>query len=86
MSIFADDPLLQKPGEKFVYTTYGYTLIGCAMEVATGRNFTTLMEEQLFRPVGMTATRNDSVSAIIPNRALGFLGAGTEWTVAATRA
>ena len=35
--IFQDDPLLFTPGEKLSYTTYGFNLLGTAIEGAQGR-------------------------------------------------
>jgi serine beta-lactamase-like protein LACTB len=37
LAIFRNDPLLDEPGTKFHYTTYGYTLLGCVIESAAGR-------------------------------------------------
>jgi serine beta-lactamase-like protein LACTB len=32
LQIFANDPLVAKPGTKFNYSTYGYTLLGCVLD------------------------------------------------------
>lgn len=37
LAIFKDDPLIAAPGERYSYTTYGFTLLGRALEVAAGR-------------------------------------------------
>src|SRR5215471_19480100 len=34
LQLFAGDPLVAKPGTKFNYSTYGYTVIGCVLEGA----------------------------------------------------
>lgn len=52
------------PGKKFVYSTYGYTLLSAAIESATGEGFLRTMNEMVFKPVGMPNTRaDDSLSA-----------------------
>src|SRR6266851_8062752 len=37
LQIFAADPLVAKPGTKFNYSTYGYTLLGCVLEGAASQ-------------------------------------------------
>ena len=36
LALFKDDPLLHEPGTKYLYSTYGYTLLGCVIEGAAG--------------------------------------------------
>jgi serine beta-lactamase-like protein LACTB len=69
---FAKDPLLFEPGTKFSYTSYGYILLGCVIEGASGMSYTTYMQQSIFGPAGMTSTRLDDVFAIIPHRARGY--------------
>lgn len=69
---FAKDPLLFEPGTKFTYTSYGYIVLGCIMEGASGMSYPTYMQRSIFGPAGMTATRLDDVFAIIPHRARGY--------------
>ena len=72
LTIFKDDPLESEPGTRFLYTTYGYTLLGAVIEGASGMAFEEYMRENVFKPAGMTRTRLDDVFAIIPNRARGY--------------
>jgi len=71
MMIFKNDPLVAPPGEKFHYSTYGYTVVGCVMEGASGEKYPDYMAEHVFRPAGMTHTFVDSF-AIVPHRARGY--------------
>ena len=71
MTIFKNDPLVAPPGEKFRYSTYGYTVVGCVMEGASGEKYPDYMAEHVFRPAGMTHTFVDSF-AIVPHRARGY--------------
>src|SRR5205807_928544 len=68
LQFFANDPLLSKPGTKFNYTTHGYTLVGCAIEGASGAKYTDYMRDNIFLPTGMTHTVADDRYAIIPYR------------------
>jgi CubicO group peptidase (beta-lactamase class C family) len=69
---FAADPLVVEPGSKYSYTTPGYTLLGCAIESASGMPYIEYLRENIFKPAGMTRTFVDDVYAIIQNRARGY--------------
>ena len=72
MDGFKNEPLLQEPGTKFVYTTFGYVVLGCVVEGAAKMPFADYLRENIFRPAGMERTRIDDLYAIIPNRARGY--------------
>ena len=72
LEMFKADPLLHEPGEKYTYTTFGYTLLGCVLESAGGMKFGDYVRDNIFKPAGMDRMRVDSVSDIIPNRAQGY--------------
>jgi len=72
LSIFKDDELDHAPGERFTYTTFGYTLLGVIVEGASGRSFEDYMRQQVFTPAGMSRTVADDVLEIVPNRARGY--------------
>jgi CubicO group peptidase (beta-lactamase class C family) len=75
---FKDDPLLFEPGTKYSYSTYGYDVLGCVIEGAAGMPFLAYMRRFIWEPAGMTATRDDDPSALIPQRASGYAIAGGE--------
>ncbi|MCZ6597286.1 MAG: serine hydrolase [Planctomycetota bacterium] len=81
LSIFADDPLVNAPGERFSYTTYGWSLIAAAMETASEREFLAFMDERVFRPVGMHCTVADRADVVIPGRTTYYRMAGGELVV-----
>ena len=68
IKFFANDPLIAKPGTKFHYSTMGYTLVGCAIEGASGEKFVDYLRDNVFVPAGMTDTQADNLIAIIPHR------------------
>ncbi len=72
LKTFADDDLVTEPGKKFNYSTFGYTLLGCVMEGASGQKFIDFMQQAVFVPAGMTHTRRDDGLAIITHRAQGY--------------
>lgn len=71
LAIFAADPLEHAPGEKITYSSYGYTLLGLAVERASGMPYADYMRTRVFAPAGMTATRLDDL-AVVPHRARGY--------------
>lgn len=68
LQLFANDPLVAKPGTKFHYSTYGYTLAGCVLESAASEKFIDYVRKNVFEPAGMAQTRDDDYFTIIPHR------------------
>ena len=68
LEIFKDDPLLFPPGSKYFYTSYGYNLLGAVVEGASGKDFWTTIDEQVIRPLDLTATGADDPERIVPGR------------------
>lgn len=71
-AMFASDPLLFEPGTKFSYSTYGYTVVGCVIEGASGEKFFDYVRGHVLAPAGMTHTFVDDVYDIVPHRARGY--------------
>jgi serine beta-lactamase-like protein LACTB len=87
LALFKNDPLLHEPGTKYVYTTFGFSVLGCAIEGASGQPYETFMREKVFMPAGMTRTRLDRIWDIIPDRARGYmLLTGDAWKTLAPAA
>lgn len=73
LETFKDDPLRHEPGSKFLYTTFGYNLLGNIAEGASGQSFLQLLEERVFEPAAMKATVADNQYTTIPNRTRGYM-------------
>jgi CubicO group peptidase (beta-lactamase class C family) len=73
LAVFADWDLAAEPGTKFIYSSYGFNLLGAVVEGASGQPYGTYMREQVWAPLGMTATVLDDPRAIIPFRADGYV-------------
>ena len=69
---FKDDPLVFEPGTDWLYSSFGYRLLGCVVEGASGRSYRSYLEEELFTPAGMANTIPDDAWEIVPNRAGGY--------------
>lgn len=73
LKYFKDDPLLFEPGAKYSYTTFGYSVLGCAIEGASGVSYEEYMRDSVWKPAGMEQTRVDDHFMLIPNRARGYM-------------
>ena len=68
LEIFAQDALVAKPGTKFHYSTYGYTVLGCVLEGAGREKYVDYVKENVFEPAGMAETQADNFFTIVPHR------------------
>jgi serine beta-lactamase-like protein LACTB len=68
LQVFANDPLVAKPGTKFHYSTYGYTVLGCVLEGAASQKYVDFVKENVFQPAGMEVTQADNFFNVIPRR------------------
>ena len=73
LATFADDPLMHPPGARFLYSTFGYNLLGSVAEGAGRRPFIELLRKRVLMPCRMTATRTDSQIEIVEGRARGYV-------------
>jgi serine beta-lactamase-like protein LACTB len=73
LALFKNDPLEHEPGTRYLYSTYGYSLLGCVIEGATGRPFVEVLQQSVFAPARMTRTQPDDVRALVPNRTRGYV-------------
>jgi D-alanyl-D-alanine carboxypeptidase len=72
IGLVRDLPLKFQPGEYTSYDNTGYYLLGMMLEQITGRAYGDLMQERLFAPLGMNATRMNNPKEIVPHRASGY--------------
>jgi serine beta-lactamase-like protein LACTB, mitochondrial len=68
LQVFAGDPLVAKPGTKFHYSTYGYTVLGCVLEGAASVKYVDYVKENVFTPAGMGETQADNFFTIVLRR------------------
>jgi CubicO group peptidase (beta-lactamase class C family) len=56
LRVFVDDPLVAPPGEQFHYSSYGFNLLGAAVETATSSRFGQAVTATVLQPLGMKRT------------------------------
>jgi serine beta-lactamase-like protein LACTB, mitochondrial len=72
LSLFKDAPLAHEPGTRTLYSSYGYSLLGCAVETASGMSFVDYLQQNVFQPAGMERTQIDDHFDVVPGRASGY--------------
>jgi CubicO group peptidase (beta-lactamase class C family) len=65
-------PLDFQPGEKWNYSNPGYVTLGILIHKVSGKFYGDLLQEKIFKPLGMNTARVINEAEIIPNRAAGY--------------
>jgi CubicO group peptidase (beta-lactamase class C family) len=77
---FREDPLIAPPGARYEYSSYGYVLVGCAIEGASGLPYMEYLVANVLGPAGMGQATLDDPERIIPFRVGGYgRGKDGEW-------
>ncbi len=72
IAMFAGKPFDFEPGARYAYNNSGFYLLGVIVEKVTARTYEQLLDERLFRPLGLADTRYCSTTPIVPRRAQGY--------------
>lgn len=56
LDVFKNDNLVAQPGTEYHYSSPGYTILGCAIEGASGTSYASFVREHIFAPAGMINT------------------------------
>ncbi len=72
LAIFKDFDLVAEPGTRYNYSSYGYNLLGAAVESASGVSYGEYVRIHIFEPLEMADSRMDSSLDLIPNRVKGY--------------
>jgi len=63
VAIFANEPLLFRPGTQYADSTFGWVLLSAVVEAAAGTPFVTFLNERVLRPLGMVDTFKELVTS-----------------------
>ena len=72
IALFEKEPFDFEPGEKWAYSNSGYVLLGAIIEKVSGESYASFVENNIFRPLGMSHTYYGAASPIIARRARGY--------------
>jgi D-alanyl-D-alanine carboxypeptidase len=64
IGMIATIPLLSTPGAKYEYSNLGYTVAGLLANTIAGIDHVELLQQRVFRPLGMTVRRVDAGDAV----------------------
>jgi CubicO group peptidase (beta-lactamase class C family) len=78
LPLFAADPLLFPPGEKFQYSNSGYMLLGAIIEKVSGQDYYSYVAEHVYKPAGMDDTGFYEPGKETPNVAIGYSSMGPD--------
>ncbi|MEY2494119.1 MAG: hypothetical protein QOJ45_611 [Verrucomicrobiota bacterium] len=70
--LFASDPLLFPPGEKFQYSNSGFMVLGAIIEKVSGQDYYGYVQEHIYKPAGMSNTGFYEPGKETPNLAIGY--------------
>ncbi|MEK6324554.1 MAG: serine hydrolase domain-containing protein [Acidobacteriota bacterium] len=65
-------PLDFAAGTRWRYSNSNYFVLGLILEKVSGKKYADFLEERIFQPLGMMATRVNDMTDIITNRASGY--------------
>ncbi len=72
LAVFQDFDLAAKPGTRYLYSSYGFNLLGAVIEGASGQTYGDFIREHIFAPLDMKSSRLDSPTELIPHRVKGY--------------
>jgi serine beta-lactamase-like protein LACTB len=82
ITVFRNDPLEFAPGEKYLYSTYGFNLLQGVVETASGRTYEDYLRANIFVPAGMTSTLLERPRELVRYRARQYVAGPTPFTFA----
>jgi CubicO group peptidase (beta-lactamase class C family) len=72
IALFKNKPVEFDPGTKYRYSNSGYILLGYILEKVSDKPYDLLLQENIFKPLGMTDSGYDWNQVIVKNRASGY--------------
>ncbi|MHA7627365.1 serine hydrolase [Corallococcus sp. M7] len=76
IGLFADRPLVSEPGTRYLYTTWGFNLLGAAVETASGQSYREYLRDHVFGPANMSHADVDEISTRDAQQAVGYRVSG----------
>jgi CubicO group peptidase (beta-lactamase class C family) len=74
-----EHPLQFIPGSGYEYSNVGYSLLGMIVEKVSGENYSTFLQNHIFKPAGMTTAGYQNPDADYTRLAHGYTSEGKDW-------
>lgn len=71
--LYTGEPLLFTPGDDFLYSTPGYTILGAVLEAATGRDYLDLLLNEVAAPLDLCGVEPDDGRRRRRDRAVSYV-------------
>jgi CubicO group peptidase (beta-lactamase class C family) len=72
VELYGERGLEFEPGRQWVYSNYGFLLLGVVIEQVTGQSYYDYVREHVFEPAGMTASGSLPEDRAVPGRSIGY--------------
>src|SRR5215210_6821340 len=72
VAMFKDKPLEFAPGERWAYNNSAYILLGAVIEKVSGKTYEDFIEQEIFKPLGMTRSSYGHNTEVVPGRVSGY--------------
>jgi len=79
VTLFGKRDLLFEPGSQWMYSNYGFALLGAIIERASGQTYYDYVHDRVFMPAGMTSTGSEPEDQVLPNTAIGYMKRDGRW-------
>jgi D-alanyl-D-alanine carboxypeptidase len=78
IDLFKNAPMMNAPGEQFVYNNSGYYLLGAVIEKVSGMSYADFMAKRIFAPLGMDNTASEGRERSVTHGAKRITGYRTQ--------
>ena len=72
MKLYGKRELEHEPGRFWVYSNYGFILLGVVIERVTGQSYYDYVQEHVYAPAGMTRSGSQPEARAVSDRSIGY--------------
>jgi D-alanyl-D-alanine carboxypeptidase len=73
LNLYGARDLMFEPGSRWMYSNYGFVLLGAIIEKVSGQSYYDYVRDAVFKPAGMTLTASEPEHQIVANRSVGYM-------------
>jgi CubicO group peptidase (beta-lactamase class C family) len=81
VTLYGTRDLAFEPGSRWVYSNYGFLLLGLVIEKVSGGSYYDYVREHVYKPAGMISSDSLPEDEVVPDRSIGYtkMGQAHEW-------